>query len=73
MAEVGTRPSMMSNHEMLRNYVSETSSTWHYCSVYSSYRVGPAITFYTVNTQMKYMNTQDNMHAIVMYIHVQLM
>ena len=49
MAEVGTRSSMTSNHEIVK----VGSSTWplnHCCSVYSCYRVGPAITFHAVYT-----------------------
>ena len=49
MAEVGTRSSMTSNHEIMK----VGSSTWplnHCCSVYSCYRVGPAITFHAVYT-----------------------
>ena len=74
MAEVGTRSSMTSNHELVK----VGSSTWplnHCCSVYSCYRVGPAITFHAVYKQMKCMHKQgvgerSEPHSLYIIIYI---
>ena len=73
MAEVGTRSSMTSNHEIVK----VGSSTWplnHCCSVYSCYRVGPAITFHAVYTNEMHAQARSGRAKratlLVHYIHV---
>ena len=62
MAEVGTRSSMTSNQEIIIILVKPAGSSTcplnYCCSVYSCYRVGLAITFRAVDTQMKCLHTK---------------